>query len=295
MRIGVIGIGSMGTPMSINLLKAGYELTVYDIREEAMEAPVKLGAKAASSPKEVAQASEIVMTSLPTPESLVEVALGFDGVLEEAHEGSTLIDTSTISPSTIRRVWAEAKEKGVNVLEAPVSGGVIGAEAGTLTVIVGGEKPVYERCLDVLRVIGGNIYHVGEVGSGNTVKLVNNLISLTNVVVMSEGLVLGTKAGVDPETLHDVIKVSSGGSYAVDVKLPRSISKGAFEPGFALDLACKDLGLAIELGQEIGVPLQVTEMAQQVYEKAKAQGLGRLDHTAVITLLEEAAGVEVRY
>ena len=123
----------------------------------------------------------------------------------------------------------------------------------------------------------------------------NNLISLVNVVVLSEGMVLGVKAGVDPETLHDVIKVSSGGSYALEVKLPRYISKGEFTPGFALDLACKDLGLAIDLGREIGVPLSVTSMAQQIYEKARTRGMGRLDHTAVITLLEEAAQVEVRY
>lgn len=295
MKIGFIGIGSMGNPMSINLLRAGHDLTVYDIREEAMEAPVSSGAKAATSPKEVAQASDIVLTSLPTPEALEEVALGADGVLEGARKGSILIDTSTVSPSTIKKIWAEAKDRGIMVLEAPVSGGVIGAEAGTLTVIVGGDTPVFERCHEILQVIGENIYHVGDVGSGNTVKLVNNLISLANVVVMSEGLVLGVKAGVDPETLHDVIKVSSGRSYALEVKLPNYISKGEFIPGFALDLACKDLGLAIDLGREIGVPLSVTGMAQQIYEKARARGMGRLDHTAVITLLEEAAQVQVRY
>ena len=152
MRIGFIGIGSMGKPMSTNLLRAGYELTVYDIREEAMEAPVRLGAKAAGSPKEVARASDVVLTSLPTPESLERVVLGVDGVLEGAREGSILIDTSTVSPSTIKKIWAEAKDRGVMLLEAPVSGGVMGAEAGTLTVIVGGDKAVYERCHGILRV-----------------------------------------------------------------------------------------------------------------------------------------------
>ena len=295
MRIGFIGIGSMGTPMSINLLRAGYELTVYDIREEAMRAPVQLGAKAAGSPKEVAQASDIVLTSLPTPEALEEAVLGADGVLEGARKGSILIDTSTVSPSTIKKVSAEARDRGMDVLEAPVSGGVIGAEAGTLTVIVGGDKPVFERCYEVLKVIGENIYHVGDVGSGNTVKLVNNLISISNVAVMSEGMVLGVKAGVSPKTLHDVIKVSSGRSNAIEVKLPRTIAKGEFEAGFALDLACKDLGLALDLGREIGVPLLVTGVARQVYELARARGMGRLDQTAVIKLLEEAAQVEVRY
>ena len=295
MRIGFIGIGNMGRPMSINLLRAGYELAVYDIRAEAMEPPVQLGAIAAGSPKEVAQTSDIVLTSLPTPGALEEVVLGAEGVLEGARKGSILIDTSTVSPSTIKKIWAEAKGRGVMVLEAPVSGGVIGAEAGTLTVIVGGDRPVYEMCHEILRVIGENIYHVGDVGSGNTVKLVNNLISLVNVAVLSEGLVLGVKAGVDPETLHDVIKVSSGRSYALEVKFPRYISKGEFTPGFPLELSCKDLGLALDLGREIGVPLSVTSMAQQIYEKARARGIGRLDHTAVITLLEEVAEVEVRY
>lgn len=295
MRIGFIGIGNMGRPMSTNLLKAGYKLRIYDIREEAMEEPLRLGAEAASSPKEVAQASDIVMTSLPTPEALEEVVLGRSGVLEGAVRGCVLVDTSTVSPSTIRKIAAIAKDKGVEVLDAPVSGGVAGARAGTLTVMVGGDRDVFERCLEVLRVIGRNVYHVGDVGSGDTVKLVNNLMSLANVVTLSEGMVLGVRAGVEPQTLYDVIKVSTGRSYALEVKLPNLISKGRFEPGFAIDLACKDLALAIELGREMGVPLFVTSIAQQIYELARARGMGRLDHTAVITLLEEAAQVKVRY
>ena len=295
MKIGFIGIGNMGTPMSTNLLKAGHELVVYDIREEAMEEPVRLGAKAARSPKEVAQTSDVVITSLPTQKALEEVVLQRDGVLEGAKRGCVLIDTSTVSPSTVKRIAAIAKERGVEVLDAPVSGGVAGARAATLTVMVGGDKGVFERCLEIFRVIGKNVYHVGGVGSGNAVKLVNNLMSLVNLAALSEGMVLGMKAGVDPETLHRVISVSTGSSYALEVKLPNLISKGRFEAGFAIDLACKDLGLAIDLGREMGVPLFVTNVAQQVYELARARGMGRLDHTAIIKLLEEAAQVEVRY
>lgn len=295
MKIGFIGIGNMGAPMSANLLKAGHELTVYDKREEAMEEPVRLGAKAARSPREVAHASDVVMTSLPTQKALEDVVMGRDGVLEGAMRGCVLIDTSTVSPSTIKRIAAIARERGVEVLDAPVSGGVAGARAATLTVMVGGDKGVFERCQEVLSVIGKNVYHVGDVGSGNAVKLVNNLMSLVSVLALSEGMVLGTKAGVDPETLHRVIKVSTGSSYALEVKLPNLISKGKFEAGFAIDLACKDLRLAIDLGREMGVPLFVTNVAQQVYELARARGMGRLDHTAVIKLLEEAAQVEVRY
>ena len=295
MKIGFIGIGNMGTPMSTNLLKAGHELVVYDIREEAMEEPVRLGAKAARSPKEVAQTSDVVMTSLPTQKALEEVVLQRDGVLEGAKRRCVLIDTSTVSPSTVKRIAAIAKERDVEVLDAPVSGGVAGARAATLTVMVGGDKGVFERCLEIFRVIGKNVYHVGGVGSGNAVKLVNNLMSLVNLAALSEGMVLGMKVGVDPETLHRVISVSTGSSYALEVKLPNLISKGRFEAGFAIDLACKDLGLAIDLGREMGVPLFVTNVAQQVYELARARGMGRLDHTAIIKLLEEAAQVEVRY
>jgi len=295
MKIGFIGIGNMGTPMSTNLLEAGHELMVYDIRGEAMEEPVRLGAKAARSPKEVAQASDVVMTSLPTQKALEEVVLQKDGVLDGAKRGCVLIDTSTVSPSTIKKIASIAKERGVEVLDAPVSGGVAGARAATLTVMVGGDKGVFERCLEIFHVIGKNINHVGDVGSGNAVKLVNNLMSLVNLTALSEGMVLGMKAGVDPETLHRVISVSTGSSYALEVKLPNLISKGRFEAGFAIDLACKDLGLAIDLGREMGVPLFVTNVAQQVYELARARGMGRLDHTAIIKLLEEAAQVEVRY
>jgi 3-hydroxyisobutyrate dehydrogenase-like beta-hydroxyacid dehydrogenase len=235
------------------------------------------------------------MTSLPTQKALEEVVIGRDGVLEGAMRECVLVDTSTVSPSTIKRIANIARERGVEVLDAPVSGGVAGARAATLTVMVGGDKSVFERCQEILSAIGKNVYHVGDVGSGNAVKLVNNLMSLVSVMALSEGMVLGTKAGVDPETLHRVIKVSTGSSYALEVKLPNLISKGRFEAGFAIDLACKDLRLAIDLGREMGVPLFVTNTAQQVYELARARGMGRLDHTAVIKLLEEAAQVEVRY
>jgi 2-hydroxymethylglutarate dehydrogenase len=295
MKIGFIGIGNMGRPMSMNLIRAGYELMVHDIREEAMEDPIRIGATAAGSPKEVAEACDIVMTSLPSPEALKEVALGEDGVLKGTSRGGILVDTSTVSPSMIRKVSEAAKSRGVDVLDAPVSGGVAGAEAGTLTIIVGGDDDVFERCIKVFRVIGEKIYHVGRVGAGNTVKLVNNLMSLVNIAALSEGMALGVRAGIDPQTLYDVVRVSTGRSYALEVKLPNIISKGRFKGGFAIDLACKDLGLAVNLGRELGVPLLVTSVARQVYELARARGMGRLDHTAVVMLMEEAAQVKVRF
>jgi 2-hydroxymethylglutarate dehydrogenase len=293
MKLGFIGIGAMGSHMSANLVKAGYDVTIFDIRREAMKYPMQFGAKLGSGPSDIAQSSDIVITSLPSSAALEEVVLGEQGVLEGVRRGGILIDTSTVSPSTIRKIAVVMKEQGVEVLEAPVSGGVEGAKAGTLTIIVGGSVDVFKRCFDVLQVLGKNIFHVGVLGLGNTVKLVNNLMSLVNVVTLSEGMVLGVKAGVDADTLYNVVKVSTGRSHALEWKLPNKIFRRNFEPGFTIDLTCKDLGLVLSLAKEIGVPLFVTSIAQQVYELAKAKGLGMLDNTAIITLFEEVAQVTV--
>lgn len=293
MKIGFIGIGAMGSHMSVNLLKAGYDVTVYDIRREAMKYPMQFGAKPRNSPSELAQSSDIVITSLPSTVALEDVVLGKQGVLNGVRSGCILIDTSTVAPSTIQKIALVMKEQGVEVLEAPVSGGVEGAKMGTLTIMVGGTADTFQRCYELLQVIGKNIYHVGALGLGNTVKLVNNLMSLVNVVTLSEGMVLGVKAGVDAETLYNVVKVSTGRSQALEWKLPNKIFPRNFEPGFTIDLTCKDLGLVLSLAKEMGVPLFVTSIARQVYELAKAKGMGKLDNTAVITLFEEAAQVTV--
>jgi 3-hydroxyisobutyrate dehydrogenase len=293
MKLGFIGIGAMGSHMSVNLVKAGYDVTVFDIRREAMEYPMQFGAKLGSSPSDIAQQSDIILTSLPSTDALEDVVLGEHGMIKSVRCGSILIDTSTVSPSTIQKIALVMKEQEVHVLEAPVSGGVKGAKAGTLTIMVGGAADVYQRCLELLQVIGKNIYHVGALGSGNTVKLVNNLLSLVNVVTLSEGMVLGVKAGIAADTLYNVIKVSTGRSQALEWKLPNKIFPRNFEPGFTIDLTCKDLSLALSLAKELGVPLFVTSIAQQVYALAKAKGLGKLDNTAVITLFEEAAQVTV--
>jgi 3-hydroxyisobutyrate dehydrogenase-like beta-hydroxyacid dehydrogenase len=293
MKLGFIGIGAMGSHMTVNLINAGYDVTVFDIRKEAMEYMMQFGAKLGSSSSDVARKSNIILTSLPSTNALEDVVLGEHGMLESMKCGSILIDTSTVSPSTIQKIGLVLKEQKVSVLEAPVSGGVEGAEAGTLTIMVGGSVDVFQRCHELLQVIGKNIYHVGALGSGNTVKLVNNLMSLVNVVTLSEGMVLGVKAGVDATTLYNVIKVSTGRSQALEWKLPNKILLRNFEPGFTIDLTYKDLSLVLSLAKELGVPLFVTSIAQQVYALAKAKGLGKLDNTAVITLFEEASKIIV--
>jgi len=199
-----------------------------------------------------------------------------------------------VTPGHTQKMAALAASKGVEYLDAPVSGGVSGAVAGTLTIMVGGEATVFERCQDILQVIGQKLYHVGAVGAGDTLKLVNNMLLGINMAGVAEALTLGAKAGLDPKVMLEVIGVSSGRSYALEAKVPNFVLKGNFEPGFAIDLQYKDLEMATQTAKELGMPLLLTNMAQQIYETAKANQLGRKDISAVITLLEKLADVEVR-
>lgn len=294
-KIGFIGLGNMGSRMSVNLLKAGFKLTVYDVRPEAVINLVQHGAAAAESPAEVAQNSDVVITSLPTPEALREVVLGTSGIATASKQNLIVIVTDTVSPETIRELAPAVETQGIEILDAPVSGGVSGAENATLTIMVGGKKETFENCLEILRTIGKEIIYVGGAGCGNVAKLVNNLLSLSSVAALCEGIVLGVKAGVDAQTLRNIIMVSTGRSYALEQKLPNVIAKGKFEGGFAVDLALKDLSLAANLGRSYQMPMTMAEVTRRIYEEAKSKGLGRKDHTAIITILEELTGIQVRY
>lgn len=285
----------MGRPMSINLLKAGFKLTVYDVRPEAVKDLVQHAAVAADTPAEVAKNSDVVITSLPTPEALEEVILGTNGIAAVAKEDLIVIVTDTVSPEIIRKLAAAVEMRKIELIDAPVSGGTSGAEKATLTIMVGGKKKTFENCREVLRTIGKEIVYVGGVGCGSVVKLINNLFSLSSVAALCEGIVLGVKGGVDVQTLRNVIMTSSGRSYALEYKLPNIIAKGKFEGGFAIDLALKDLNFVVNLGKGYQMPMTVAEETRRIYEEAKAKGLGRKDHTAIITLLEELAGVKIRY
>lgn len=253
------------------------------------------GALAAGTPADVAQNSDIIVTSLPSPEALKDVFLGANGIATTSKKGMTVIVTDTVSPETVRELAVTAERWGIKVLDAPVSGGVHRAEDATLTIMVGGRRAVFEDCLEILQVLGKEIFHVGDIGCGNVVKLVNNLLSLSSVAALCEGVILGVKYGVDVQKLRDVIMTSTGRSFALEWKLPHNIAKGKFEDGFAIDLACKDLGLILNLGRGYQMPMKVAEVTQRIYEEAKAKGLGRKDHTTIITLLEEIAGVQIRY
>jgi len=294
MNIGFIGIGTMGKPMATNLLKAGYELTINDVNSDAMADLKQLGAQTAANPREVAENSEIVLTSLPTPQIVEKVVCGPDGILAGAKEGLIFVDLSTVTPETIRKISSAGESQGVRVLDAPVSGGEAGAKAGTLTIMVGGEKDVYETCRPIFDVLGKKIYHVGKIGSGQAVKLINQLLFGINVAAVSEALVLGTKAGINPETLFNILSESAGNSYALQTRYPKFISKGNFKPGFAIDLISKDLGLVTNMAKENKTVLPLGGVAEQVYRTAQLSGCGGLDIAGVITMYEKLMGVEVR-
>jgi 3-hydroxyisobutyrate dehydrogenase-like beta-hydroxyacid dehydrogenase len=293
MKIGFIGIGQMGRHMSRRILEAGYELTVNDINKEAAAPLIKKGAAWADTPAAVAKTCRVVITSLPKPQDVEQVVYGKDGLTQGWRKGDIYIDMSTNSPSLIRRIAADARAKGVSVLDAPVSGGVKGADAGTLAIMVGGEATDLEKVRKILEAMGAKIFAVGGAGNGNVAKLVNNLISLICNSASAEGFALGVKAGIDPAMLLEIIKVSTGDNWCAR-QYPNTTFKGNFEPGFKVSLAYKDINLALGLGRENGVPLPVGEAVKKDLEDTIAAGLQEKGIDAVILPFEKAAGVKVR-
>ena len=293
MKIGFIGIGQMGRHMSRNIQAAGYELVVNDVKKETATELLAKGAVWAASPKAVAESCRIVITCLPSTQIVEQVVYGKDGLKSGWKKGDVYIDMSTNSPVTVRRIAQDAGAMGVIVLDAPVSGGTKGAEKGTLTIMVGGDPEGLKKVRQVLEAMGKNIYHVGEVGCGNAAKLVNNLIALACNSITAEGFVLGTKAGIDPGVLFEILKVSTANSWTVQ-QYPNTVFQGNFEPGFKVSLAYKDIGLALALGDNYGVPLPVGKAVKQDLEEAMAAGLSDKGVDSVILNLEKATGVQVR-
>ncbi|MGI6486584.1 MAG: NAD(P)-dependent oxidoreductase [Tepidanaerobacteraceae bacterium] len=294
MKIGFIGLGVMGKRMAKRIFEAGYKIKVFDVMEPVLNEFKKLGVETGESPGNVAVDADVVFMSLPNSRIVTNVVLGEDGILPKARPGTIIVDLSSITPKAIRDIYKKTSSKGVEVLDAPVSGGSAGAEAGTLTIMVGGKKEVFEKVEPILKVIGKTIYHVGEIGAGDTIKLVNNLLLGANMVAVAEALALGVKAGLDPQVMFEVITNSSGNSYALKAKYPNFISKGNFEPGFMIDLQYKDLELAVETAKDLGIPLIMGNIAQQMFDIAKAEGLGQKDISSVINLYEKWSGIAVR-
>jgi 3-hydroxyisobutyrate dehydrogenase-like beta-hydroxyacid dehydrogenase len=293
MNVGFIGTGQMGQPMSGHILEAGYSLTVHDLKKEAAAPLLKKGAKWADSPKEVAESCDLVFSSLPTPQIVEEMVYGSKGLKAGWKKGDVYVDMSTNAPSTIRRIAADAVKMGVTVLDAPVSGGTKGAVAGTLAIMVGGDPLVVKKIEGVLLTMGRKVFPVGDIGCGNIAKLVNNLISLAVNSISAEGFALGVKAGIDPRVLWDIISTSTGDNWCMR-QYPNTTFKGNFEPGFRIGLAYKDIGLALDLGKEYGVPLPIGVAVKEDLKDAIAAGLTDKGVDAVILPLEEAAGVTVR-
>jgi 3-hydroxyisobutyrate dehydrogenase len=298
MQIGFIGIGVMGRPMSLHLLKAGHNVTIFARHPEnaGVQEVINAGAKLAPSPRAVAMASDMVITMVPNSAQVEEVVCGPQGILEGARKGLTIIDMSTIAPSTSRKLAGMAAERSVHFLDAPVSGGSQGAENGALTIMVGGEREVFEQARPVLEAMGKpeNIFYVGPHGSGEVVKIVNNILSGVIAAGIVESFVLGVKAGADVETMAKIIGVSSGASWQLSNQFPARAFNGSFQPGFMTDLLHKDLGLALDLAAENQAPLALTALTRQMYEMARAEGFGREDYTSLLKVLEKIAGVEVR-
>jgi 3-hydroxyisobutyrate dehydrogenase len=292
--IGFIGTGAMGAPMAHNLLKAGYALVVYDLKDKAMEGLAKAGAEKAFSPKELASRSSAVITMLPASPDVEAAVLGPEGVIEGAKSGNIVIDMSSSYPTSTKMLCEQLAMKGIRMLDAPVSGGIKGAREGTLAIMVGGEEKDYEDCRPILEAMGQDIYHIGKIGAGHTVKALNNLCSACSMVITSEALIVAKKLGLAPEKVINAINSSTGRSWSSQFKFPNFVLNNTFNSGFSIGLMNKDLETATRLGRELNAPVSVGELVHQFYNRAVGQGGGEECHTAIIKFIEDWHGVESR-
>ena len=292
--VGFIGLGIMGRPMAKNLMEAGYELVLQNRSPEKAEGLAEEGnATAARSPREVAEACDIVITMLPDSPNVEAVVAGEGGVLEGIRDSALLVDMSTISPVVTEELAAKVREKGASMLDAPVSGGDVGAIEGALSIMVGGSEEDFERARPLFDVLGKVATHVGPIGAGQVVKACNQIVVALTIEAVSEALVLGSRGGVAPEKLVEALSGGLAGSAVMEAKKEKFFSHD-FEPGFRIELHHKDLGIALAAGREYGVALPVTAIVDQMLEALKAKGRGDRDHSALLTLLEEAAQHEIR-
>ena len=295
MKVGFIGLGTMGASMAYNCLQGGNEMVVHDIRRESATRHLEAGADWADSPREVAEASEIVFTSLPGPTEVEAVGLGEDGILEGMSEGKVYFDLSTSTPTLIRRIHEQAAARGIHVLDAPVSGGPRGAASRNLAIWVGGDKDVFDRCKPVLDSIGDKAYYVGPIGCGAVAKLVHNCTGYIVQAALAEVFTMGVKAGVEPLALWQAVRKGAQGRRGTFEGLAEHLLPGKFDPpDFALRLARKDVDLAVGVGREYDVPMRLAQLTLQEMTEALNRGWGHRDSRVAMLLQEERAGVEVR-
>ena len=288
--IGFIGLGIMGRPMARNLLKAGYSLIVHSRSRGPVDELVAAGAKAGTSPKDVASRSDVLITVLPNSPDVELVALGKDGIVEGAKSGLIFVDMSTISPLVSQKVAQALAPKGVRMLDAPVSGGEKGAIDGALSIMVGGDQDVFDSVLPILQAMGKTITRLGPLGFGGFTKLANQIIVAVNLTALGEALTLAKKAGLDRELTLKALAGGLAGSKCLEQKTSNYVA-GSYKPGFKIDLHFKDLGLIMESARALGVPLPATAVVQELFSALRVKGRGELDHSAVITLLEDLAGI----
>ncbi|MBI1848672.1 MAG: 3-hydroxyisobutyrate dehydrogenase [Candidatus Rokubacteria bacterium] len=295
MKVGFIGTGAMGLPMAANLIKKGHAVLAFDLAPAALEAAAKAGATRAGSAAEAAKAADLLITMLPSSSNVEAVYLGAGGVLDAVAPGRLCVDMSTIEPGVSRRVAEAARQRGVRFLDAPVSGGVGGAEAGTLAIMVGGEAKDFAEAKPVLDAMGANVIHVGPSGSGEVAKLCNNLIAGVAAVAVSEAFRIAEGFGVDPQILTQVISKSSGATWVMQAAHPvpgiveKAASSRDYAPGFTTDLMCKDLGLAVNAARQLRVPVLVASAAQQTLRLASSSGYGRRDFTSVYQFIKPSS------
>jgi 2-hydroxy-3-oxopropionate reductase len=286
-RIGFVGLGIMGKPMARNLMQAGHELVLHNrARRKAEELAAEGGAEVADSPTEVARKSDITITMLPGPPEVEEVVTGEGGLLENAREGSLVVDMSTSSPVLARKLARLARERGIGVLDAPVSGGDVGAIEGTLSIMAGGEEEDFERAKPLFEAMGKTVTYVGPAGAGQVTKAANQVVVALTIEAVSEALVLGSAGGVDPEKILEVLSGGLAGNKVMEVKRENFLSHG-FEPGGKVEFHRKDLGIALAAGKEYGVVLPVTTVVCRMFESLVARKRGGWDHSALLTFIED--------
>lgn len=292
MKIGFIGLGIMGKPMSKNLLKAKYELIVMDKNNEVTKELGSLGATIVGSPAEVAKDVDVIITMLPNSPQVKEVVLGKNGIIEGGKPGLTIIDMSSISPIVSRELAAELEKVGMNMLDAPVSGGEPKAIEGTLSVMVGGKSEIFTKYYDLMKSMAASVVRVGETGSGNIAKLCNQIIVAINISAVSEAMILAQKAGVSPELVYNAIRGGLAGSTVLDAKAPMMMNR-KFAPGFRIDLHIKDLNNVLDTSHNLGIPLPLSAAVMEMMQALKADGLGNEDHSSLVKYYEKMANITV--
>jgi len=291
-KVGFIGLGNMGGPMAMNLLKHGFPLVVHDIDPAKAKALQDRGATVASSPAEVARAVQRTISMVETTAQAESVIVGERGVIHGASGGHLVISMSTIDPFAARRLHAQLAVKGIKMLDAPVSGGTVRAASGELSIMVGGDHVAFTACQDLFKAMGTHIFYIGDNGQGLAMKLVNNMLVQVNLVAVCEALIMGVKAGLDPQMIYDVVRVSTGNSVAFETRVPKIIA-GDFAPGGTVDISFKDQELETAFAKQLSVPLLLANLTQQVYQMARAAGLNKQGSSAIIHVLENLAGVKV--